>query len=379
MAIPAWLSVFVLPNIHVKDPIDADVAVIADSSDARVQQVLSEIPVLDRFLRSFTTQAGYKIHPSLMIMQNDAPKGFFSVEAVSSLRDLIAMSVIPLARANSAVHGRPFATQYSDFYEFYPWTINTMHQHLVCNTPALMGIEQAEQFRGQSDPGLGPVVLQSHDFDTVLLKLLLTRWKRHYGGKSKKWANTALFRSLNMAVAAAKMPATVEVRLFDLGRAISLWVSAFEILAHPRVGKSGLPLVYGLLEKAPWHSDRMKERRYRAYDPRQPKKSSPRSLPCWLYGEIYQARNDFFHGNPIRITRLNVRGSGRSLFFFPPMLYRMALAAYLPIKANLKVPSPTAKKAYAKYVTKFFEIFEDQRQIEQGIRTVRQRIKKPTP
>jgi hypothetical protein len=54
-----------------------------------------------------------------------------------------------------------------------------------------------------------------------------------------------------MAVAASKMPATVDVRLFDLGRIVSLWISAFEILAHPGMGTSGLFRVYDLLDRAP--------------------------------------------------------------------------------------------------------------------------------
>ena len=177
-----------------------------------------------------------------------------------------------------------------------------------------------------------------------------------------------------MAVAASKIPATVDVTLFDLGRTVSLWVSAFEILAHPRVGKSGLQLVYNLLEKSPWHDKKLRYRKYRAYNPRLPQKSAPLlSLSCWLYGEIYQARNDFLHGNSIRQNRLHVRGSGRSLFQYSPMLYRMALAAFLPIKSNLKSPTPAQTGAYKTYIKKYFE-FSEQRDIEKGIRTVRKKV-----
>lgn len=201
------------------------------------------------------------------------------------------------------------------------------------------------------------------------MDLLMSRWRRHYGRQSKQWPNTALFRSLNMAVAASKIPATVDVTLFDLGRTVGLWVSAFEILAHPGVGKSGLMRVYDLLEKAPWHDKGLKKCGYLAYNLSKPPVRRP--MPSWLYGEIYRARNDFVHGNPIRRNRLHVKRSGRSLFQYSPMLYRMALAAFLPIDTNLEAADPADSEAYAKYVHEYFELFGQQREIEKGIKTVR--------
>jgi hypothetical protein len=109
-------------------------------------------------------------------------------------------------------------------------------------------------------------------------------------------------------------------------------VSAFEILTHPKIGKSNVHAVYSLLEKAPWQDKKLRVRKYRAFvssvEARQ--KNAPfRSLPCYLYGEIYHARNDFLHGNPIGKNRLRVKSSGRSLFQYTPMLYRMAFG-FLP-------------------------------------------------
>jgi hypothetical protein len=96
-------------------------------------------------------------------------------------------------------------------------------------------------------------------------------------------------------------------------------------------------------------------------------------MPSWLYGELYWARNDFLHGNPIRQNRLHVKGSGRSLFQYSPMLYRMALAAFLPIDTQHDVPPVTDTEAYTGYVRKYFELFGEQRDIEKGIKTVRRK------
>ena len=373
-----WIPTFVLPDIFISDSVEGGMAAVANCDDPRVQQILADIPVLAQFVQKFTNAFGRKIRPSMLILRDDVPKSFLTVDAVASFRDLVAMSVVPLSRARSIVWQRSFATFYSDWYDFYPWMINTAHQHLVCHTPALAGLETIDDFHGQGAPDLANIILEKRDFDTVMLQALIKRWRRRYGQRSASWADVALFRSLNMAVAASKMPATVDTTLFSLGRSVGLWVSAFEILAHPKIGRSNLHLVYSLLDSAPWQGKNLRRKRYRAFVTanRQKQNNAPlRSLPCWLYGEIYHARNDFLHGNPIRINRLRVKVSGRSLFQYAPLLYRMALSAFLPLKLSLTAPPASRAKAYGKYLAKYFAFYYEQRDIEQGITTVREKPK----
>ena len=67
------------------------------------------------------------------------------------------------------------------------------------------------------------------------------------------WSDNALFRSLNMAFRAAEMPAWNDITVYDVGRSVALWVSAFEILAHPGPeGDTSMRQVYELIERAPW-------------------------------------------------------------------------------------------------------------------------------
>ena len=80
----------------------------------------------------------------MLILREDAPKPYLTVEAIASFRDIVAISAVPLSRAKSAIWGRSFATYYSDWYDFYPWMINLQHQHIVCHTPALSGLETVE-------------------------------------------------------------------------------------------------------------------------------------------------------------------------------------------------------------------------------------------
>jgi len=110
----------------------------------------------------------------------------------------------PSARTHMARIGRvkihwkrSFGTYYSDWYDFYPWTINTSNQHLVCSTPAVTNLETVEDFRGQGAPGLVQVTLDEGDFGFVLLRALIKRWRRVTPNKSRHWSNRRIPRSDN--------------------------------------------------------------------------------------------------------------------------------------------------------------------------------------
>jgi hypothetical protein len=118
---------------------------------------------------------------------------------------------------------------------------------LVASTPAFGGFHDVKQFHGQSSPELPVMRIEDRDVDTTILDALILRWKRHYFGRRRRWKDRALFRSLNMAMQAGSIPANVPTA-FDLGRSVSLWVSALEILSHPRVERASLLTVYRLFE-----------------------------------------------------------------------------------------------------------------------------------
>jgi hypothetical protein len=372
---PEWIPVFVFPDLFVKDPVEADIAAIANCDDPRVCQILASTPVLKEFVAKFTDTFGRKLRPSMVILRKDAPKSFIKLEAVASFRDLVAMSVVPLSRAKSLLWQRSFGTYYSDWYDFYPWTITIANHLLACSTPAVSNFETVDEFQGQGAPGLLPVVLDEGDFDLVLLRALIKRWRIMYSGRPPRWSDRVLFRSLDMAFAAAKMPALRDVSHFSLGRSTSLWVSAFEVLVHPRTGRAETSLVYSLLDKAPWHDNNLRRKRYKAFvtaNKERQKKAPLRSLPCWLYGEVYHARNDFLHGNPVRLDRLVVKASGRSLFNYPPLLYRMALAAFL----NIRIPAAPKGNAekLGEHLARRMSFLDEQHQIERGLLTIRKKV-----
>lgn len=69
---------------------------------------------------------------------------------------------------------------------------------------------------------------------------------------------------------------------------------------------------------------------YEAYAGRN--ETAPNTLPCWIYGEMFRARNDFLHGNPVARDRLVVQSSGQNLYNFAAPQYRACLTAFLGLK-----------------------------------------------
>ena len=168
----------------------------------------------------------------------------------------------------------------------------------------------------------------------------------------------ALFRSLNMAFAAAKIPAGVDITQFHLGRSIALWVSAFEILTHKGTEDVRLFQVYEQIAAAPWKAKSSLRKSYKPYA-----KKTKEPLPCWIYGEIHRARNDYLHGNPIEPRRLIVKKSKRHLFNYVAPLYRMALTGFLPI------PKPDGGDSQA-FSRARYDFIVNQNDIERALSTI---------
>jgi hypothetical protein len=256
---------------------------------------------------------------------------------LASFRDLVALSVVPYARSIAIVYDNPNHISYSNSFWLYPWMLAKDNQHLFASTPAITALHIVDQFHGQSSPELSTMPL--NDVDQPLFEALLVRWKRHHLGKRQRWQDRALFRSLNMAAQAAQLPAGVDATIYDVGRIVALWVSAFEILTHPRKGKAGLNGVYSVAYLDP----EVRTRRYAAYA--KSKRPWPRRpLACWLYGKLYRARCDFLHGEPLGAKPLNAEGSKVSLFWIAPCLYRLALTAFLGLSFKRPIPRGNTRK-----------------------------------
>jgi hypothetical protein len=256
--------------------------------------------------------------------------------------------------------------RYSNTFSFYPWLLDKNYENVATQSIATFGIQQLAKMHGQSVPAVSFCRLLPNMIDDALLNELLRRWAHRYSIATPHWKDQALFRSLNMAMAAANLPGHADITLFDLGRLVALWVSAFEILAHPPYGRqNGFRQVYGLLNAIQWKHSRNKERRFSPYPHR---KSTPRSnLPCWIYGQLNQFRNDFLHGNRVTPDHLITKRSQRAIQSYASVLYRMAVASFVGLKFKEKLKNASSRSAWEQ---RQFEFDSHQRDCEAALSSI---------
>lgn len=171
-----------------------------------------------------------------------------------------------------------------------------------------------------------------------------------------------------MAAIDTELPASIDATLYDLGRLTALWVSAFEILAHPGNGKSGMNTVYPLLESTPYLNSRLRRKMYLTYKPKNEKQlPERRALPCWLYKKLYDARNAFLHGNRVRISLLSPPKYKIGLFWLAPCLYRLALTGFVDLTFGKKIPSLAEPEKLGEYIGQEYSFQRYQQTIESAL------------
>lgn len=361
-----WTAIAVLPNIAVHEPVEGGVAALAGANDPRVRALCAAAPRLADFLGRFTDAFGEPVAPVVLLRRTDAPALYGGIDALASFRDALALSVIGQNRAYEIVRPRGHRICYSNAFAFYPWMLDRHGEDLVAFTPAMTALHEVAAFHGQAAPELPVMTLGAADIDAPLLEALLARWRERYRTSRPSWQDRALFRSLNMANQAAQLPAGTDTTLYDAGRMIALWVSAFEILAHPGTAQSGLGKVYDLLEQVVWEYPQSAHRRYRCHGPKHGG-SDRRTVACRLYSALHKARNDFLHGNAIAPSRLRLTRCDRSLFQFAAPLYRMALTAFLPLPAAAPIPDTDDPEVLGAAIAEHIERASFQKTIEKAL------------
>jgi hypothetical protein len=325
-----WTIFFVLPEIQVREPIGNDWISIAPHDDPRVKENVSNSPYARALAENFKDQFGRPVIPSFLIVVDSIPDRVRNIEAIVGFRNVFALSTITRGHEHSLSNQFVAYPLYSDYFDFYPITVSRDNDGFLTRSPSVLGFDyEHKKFRGQTNPSLAGQRSISADTDTHLFHLLLRPWeKRFLRGKTSDWSTTALFRSLEMAYQASTMPFRNHSTIYDYGSSASLWVSALEILSHPRKGKADLLSVLNLIDQFPWNN---KAIRKKAYKISHRQKDHRVSLPQRLYKELYDTRNEFLHGNPITPNRLhpfrNKKAPG--ITRFAPVLYKIALLSYL--------------------------------------------------
>lgn len=313
-----WLPIIALPNIDVRCSVESQFAAIVGQNDERVLQLCQEHPELSHFLGAFR-DAFKRRHPaSIVLLRDDAPETYRHGRAIAGFRDALALATIPYARSAVITVGRTMSDPlFANSFDFYPWMVDRDYRWMTAMTPALTGLDELQDFAGQTNPEIS-----FHRLDHVdepLLECLIERWERCFSTATPEWTDRALFRSLNMTMQAARTPFTKAGTFYDTGRLVALWVSSYEILVH--TGGAALAnrnqvlrVLLGL-----------------AVAPATPphKTHSCPTVREWALDHIYRARNDYLHGNPVEDDRLVLPNTTADLSFYASLLYRLMLTEFL--------------------------------------------------
>ncbi|MDE0029017.1 MAG: hypothetical protein OXU42_06430 [Deltaproteobacteria bacterium] len=351
-------------------PVESPTFALVPASDPRVQFLEKEHRNFRIFMSRFQDPHGHPIRPTLIIRRTDVAENFRGADVAASFRDVLVACTVPLARSLDIIYDNSRdRVRYGSFFWVYPWMLDRSYERIIAHTPAILALHDVNHLRGQSSPELAPTTLRRRDLDEPLLQELLRRWTARYETISPKWADVALFRSLNMANQACLLPAGADAVMHDYGRIIALWTAACEILAHPGGdGQANLRKVFELLRRIPWVDQKCGHRRYLI---RHKKRTDRENLAGWLYWRIYCCRNDFLHGNPVAIENLLTPNSRRALDHHAATLYRLALSSFLRLAWSEPLPASDDADIVAEYVARKMQFQEPQVGCEEALRLCR--------
>jgi hypothetical protein len=364
-----WTPVFVLPNVPLDQAVECEIAAIAPAHDTRVKALKRAHPTFEQFLNRFSDNFGAKFEPAVLLLDAAAPPSFRDVSALGSFRDILALSTITYSRALDLRYPRGHRVLFGEAFAIYPWMLDRHYEDVIGSTPAILGTHEVSSFRGQSSPTIFRTPLAANDIDAPLLAALLARWRRRYEAEEPAWEDVALMRSLNMAYHASLLPAGTDTTFYDVGRIVSLWVSAFEILVHPGGnGQANREKVFELIERTPWAIPASGQLAHETGG----KTKARRTLASWLIQTLYDCRNDFLHGNPVERSTLLLATPQRTIFEYAAPLYRIALTAFLPLAYEAPKPSATDAEAFGRYIVDRMTFMDPQKTAEEALLTATQ-------
>lgn len=358
-----WVPVWAMPNVTIDTAVEVSHAALVGCTDERLQSYVRLHPAVGSFFKRFHDEFGAQIWPTVTMISEDAPKSVRTVAALGSFRDAICISAIVSAHARTLSWKRSVGILFADAFDVYPWFPRPDDEkRLSAFTPAVAAIHEVKQLRAQSSPALGRRELSTVDCDRVLLNAILTHWENHVVNDIETVEDRRLFRSLEMARAASKMPGGSDATLHDSGRAVALWVSAFEILAHD--GHSDLGRVLALLSRVDWRSKKMNIANKTVCHK---KKAIQTNVAGGVYKVLYDARNKFLHGEPVTRETLRVSPCNKPALHFAAPLFRLALTAYLNLTPSEAVPDSIDSPVYARFISDRIGFYKSQREAEDAM------------
>ena len=358
-----WIPIVALPNLDMRGKVECDQAAIVPPNDPRVDKLRAEHPRLTTFLSRFRGQFGEQVWPSLILVHAGAPDTCRTPDAITGLRDVIALSVVPRARARRLRYMQPNGLAFSTAFQLYPWMIDKQYDEIILSNSAATHLHALNQFHGQTFAEQIQMTVMETDIDMPLATLLLSRWVSRFAGAGVAWEDKALFHSLNMANEASQIPALTASTFYDVGRSLAHWVSAYEIMVHPESGISNKTKVAVELEKVQWLDQRLAALNH----PGPGNPPQQKQLGTWLCHKIYGLRDDFLHGNDVDGPALLL--NGKPVIDFAGCLYRMVLTGFFDLHFKEQLPLGADADAIGKFTAARMRFNAPQRLYEEALLT----------
>ena len=333
---------YILPNLTLKRVFEAEAVALVPAADPRIQERAKHNLALSALINGFTDEKGRKQEVTVLLYDRSAFSPEIANEAVVSFRNTFALSCILNGVASSIGNPNVVGTLFSDYFDLFPLTPSKDGGSLSGLTMSRNSWDKPDGFRGTISTMLTKTGLHIRaDPDEQLWRDLRRLWKKRFLLGRKEWDSNKVFRSLAVAYSAASIPHKNSLWFYDFGVNIALWISSFEILAHPRRVNSNLETVVDLLNEVRLSTSVLRRKRFVRYR----NKRLSTNYAGFLYGKIYRVRNDFLHGNPVTFKRL-VHKTQRTQILLNrvvPLVYAIALTAFVnptrhhPIPMNMPV------------------------------------------
>lgn len=338
-----WDFLYLMPHVAFDESVESEFLALVKGSDTRLSEIAAAYPAVQRLLKNMRGQFGESIRPGALLIRADAPSAV-DYPAVAAFRNVVAMSSMIDAWINQLAGGNGLSPWWSDFFDFYPITATSDGNDLIGRSAAVLSMHSPDKFSGQKAAHLPDTQMFTFALDRTVFEGCMQVWSRKYIRRRRERLSTKLFRSLEVAYHAMRLPSIGkrDISIHDVGVGVGLWVSALEIISRPDTGDVNRGHVMTLLSQFKWDTSSLRANRFQVSNRSgMPMRDSVGTIRKFnfiqkLYAELYRARNDFLHGNPVNISKLFRRGAtgGPSLLQCGPLIYRAALIAFLQLRQD---------------------------------------------
>lgn len=252
--------VMTIPSVdYLKYASTQDLMLLA-SEDERYQYLKKQNPVLKQYLDSFRTCFGKKVNPSIIVRDKSMPK--VDASNLCAFRNAIAIAAVIGARTLSCIRNNTTGHYCTDLFDFHPVSVSGDGTDLIAETPFENSFCcRVDNFAGQPTPAvvypenIHPAV--EDKFMKALLDVVESRPRK----TDEKTFKNRVIRSMEMAYYAMRSPFVTLGERSDFGVQISLWVSAFEILANPHHAKVTFKDVGTMIKAVPWRNRKLRTKK----------------------------------------------------------------------------------------------------------------------